>query len=104
MFTPYSWPIGGVTDAIDQPGHKLRISEDAGRYLCDFIYFSSLAHLTKNQRPRKVVFLHVPSTPGPENTTLGRTLLLQLVKSIAQSEVAHREKMEAAQMKGKGKR
>lgn len=104
LFTPYSWPIGGVTDAIDQPGHKLRISEDAGRYLCDFIYFSSLAHLTKNQRPRKVVFLHVPSTPGPENTTLGRTLLLQLVKSIAQSEVAHREKMEAAQMKGKGKR
>lgn len=100
----YSWPIGGVTDAIDQPDHKLRISEDAGRYLCDFIYFSSLAHLTKNQRPRKVVFFHVPSTAKSQNIHLGRTLLLELVKSIAQSEVAHRERMEAAQMKGKPKR
>ncbi|KAK0746184.1 hypothetical protein B0T18DRAFT_327066 [Schizothecium vesticola] len=91
--------------ANSPPGHKLRVSEDAGRYLCDFIYFSSLAHLTKSQRPRKVVFFHVPSDPSSQSITLGRELLLQLVKSIAQSEVSRQEKMQAqTKAKGKGKR
>lgn len=32
---------------------NLRISENAGKYLCDFIYYSSLAHCTKlNERKR----------------------------------------------------
>jgi pyrrolidone-carboxylate peptidase len=30
------------------PGLDIRISEDAGKYLCDFIYYSSLAYLTRS--------------------------------------------------------
>ncbi|KAI0172040.1 peptidase [Hypoxylon sp. FL1284] len=63
---------------------RLRISEDPGRYLCDFIYFSSLAHLRKQQRPRKVVFFHVPLHPGQEYIDRGRELVLQLIRSIVE--------------------
>jgi hypothetical protein len=49
----------------------VRISEDAGRYLCDFIYYSSMAHLTKKQEKRRVVFLHVPVDSNTEAIKTG---------------------------------
>lgn len=69
----------------------LRISEDAGHYLCDFIYFSSLAHLYRAGRPRKVVFFHVPSTPEEKNIVLGEKLVLSLVRSMVESEMERRK-------------
>ncbi|KAK7757808.1 hypothetical protein SLS62_000186 [Diatrype stigma] len=71
-------------------GTTLGISDDPGRYLCDFIYFSSLAHLWKQQRPRKLLFLHVPAGSSAEKVALGRELMLQLIRSIAESEVGRR--------------
>ncbi|KAK1769410.1 putative pyroglutamyl peptidase type I [Phialemonium atrogriseum] len=72
-------------------GLDLRISEDAGRYLCDFIYFSSLAHLTKAQETKRVVFLHVPSNSSEKAIATGRELALQLIRSIVESEIARRK-------------
>ncbi|KAI0453669.1 hypothetical protein F5B21DRAFT_278313 [Xylaria acuta] len=65
----------------------LRISEDAGHYLCDFIYYSSLAHLWKQQRPRKVVFFHVPLHSDAESLKRGVELVLTLIRSIVESEL-----------------
>ena len=64
----------------------LRISDDAGRYLCDFIYYSSLAHLSKQKRPRKVIFMHVPSDASERSIERGRDLTINLVRSIVESE------------------
>jgi pyrrolidone-carboxylate peptidase len=36
------------------PNTDVRISEDAGRYLCDFIYYSSLAYLEKKEEEKRV--------------------------------------------------
>ncbi|KAI0423245.1 hypothetical protein F5X98DRAFT_7928 [Xylaria grammica] len=65
----------------------LRVSEDAGHYLCDFIYFSSLAHLWKQQRPKKVVFFHVPLHSDTESLKRGVELVLTLIRSIVESEL-----------------
>jgi len=62
----------------------LRISDDPGRYLCDFIYFSSLAHLWKQGKPRDVVFLHVPAVAEQGVLDYGRELVLQLLRSIVE--------------------
>lgn len=35
-------------------GDKIEVSSDAGRFLCNYIFFSSL------QRKRKSIFVHVP--------------------------------------------
>ncbi|KAI1443996.1 peptidase [Annulohypoxylon stygium] len=63
---------------------RLQLSEDAGHYLCDFIYFSSLAHLYKQQRSRKVIFFHVPLNPDEESLRRGKELALQLIRSICE--------------------
>jgi pyroglutamyl-peptidase len=80
----------------------LRISEDAGRYLCDFIYFSSLAHLYKTGRRRNVLFLHVPSDASEHSIEVGRELVLQLVRAMVESEVERRRRREreGAELKG----
>jgi pyrrolidone-carboxylate peptidase len=73
-------------------GHNLQISEDAGHYLCDFIYFSSLAHLHRAEEPRRVVFLHVPSDASDSTVQVGRELVIQLIRSVVESEVERRKK------------
>ncbi|KAK1783712.1 hypothetical protein QBC45DRAFT_398611 [Copromyces sp. CBS 386.78] len=67
-------------------GDKLVISEDPGRYLCDFIYYSSLAELHKHKAEKKVVFLHVPCEMGKdgEYVRIGQELMLGLVRSVAE--------------------
>ncbi|KAK3693725.1 hypothetical protein B0T22DRAFT_436885 [Podospora appendiculata] len=80
-------------------GLDLRISDDAGHYLCDFIYFSSLAHLHKAGEKRNVVFLHVPCDSSEQSIATGKELLLQLIRSIAESEVTRRAKLQASSKK-----
>ncbi|KAK2009592.1 peptidase C15, pyroglutamyl peptidase I-like protein [Colletotrichum eremochloae] len=71
-------------------GSDLRISEDAGHYLCDFIYFSSLAHLWRAREHRRVTFLHVPSDASEASVARGTELAIQLIRSIAESELRRR--------------
>ncbi|KAK4464159.1 hypothetical protein QBC42DRAFT_337110 [Cladorrhinum samala] len=80
----------------------LRISEDAGHYLCDFIYFSSLAELYKKGKRegegggegevrKKVIFLHVPSDASEGAVLRGRELLLQLVRGVVECELERKK-------------
>ncbi|KAK1600204.1 uncharacterized protein LY79DRAFT_10778 [Colletotrichum navitas] len=73
-------------------GSDLRISEDAGHYLCDFIYFSSLAHLWRAREHRRVTFLHVPSDASKASVARGTELAVQLIRSIAESELRRRDR------------
>jgi pyroglutamyl-peptidase len=43
-------------------GHPVERSNDAGRYLCNSIYYSSLCHAAAAPRPRLTLFVHIP--PG----------------------------------------
>ncbi|KAK7745065.1 hypothetical protein SLS53_003300 [Cytospora paraplurivora] len=73
---------------------NLKISQDAGHFLCDYIYFNSLAACYKAQERRRVAFLHVPavrSVPAnlyQESIDLGREIAIQLLRSIVESELA----------------
>ncbi|CAK7221998.1 hypothetical protein SBRCBS47491_004718 [Sporothrix bragantina] len=74
--------------------HDLRISVDAGRYLCDFIYTSSLAHLWKQGARRRVAFLHVPAAATPERVAVGQGLVVELIRSLVETEWAARQSLE----------
>lgn len=41
----------------------LVVSNDAGQFLCDFIFYTSLAEEAKRQTGRAVQFLHIPPLP-----------------------------------------
>lgn len=79
-----------------QKDAQLRISEDAGHFLCDFIYYSSLSHLYAHHpgKPRKVLFMHVPADANEQTIPRGVEMALGLIRSIAESEVAASEEGE----------
>lgn len=66
------------------------MSEDAGHFLCDFIYYSSLATLLKEDRPRNVAFFHVPANASDKYITQGRDLAINLIRAIAESQTARK--------------
>lgn len=63
----------------------VRLSTDAGHYLCDFIYFSSLAWLYRRNEHRRVVFLHVPSEATAGAVRKGRAVTLGLIRALVES-------------------
>ncbi|KAF2868864.1 pyroglutamyl peptidase-like protein type I [Massariosphaeria phaeospora] len=65
----------------------VRLSLDAGNFLCGFIYYNSLAHyfaLEDNQRP--VAFLHVPDLSNSQDLLdTGREVAIALIRSLVES-------------------
>ena len=72
----------------------LRISTDAGHYLCDFIYFTSLVEYWRRNPngPRPVIFLHVPGRYENEDVESGRAVTVGLIKALAISWQAQEDK------------
>lgn len=76
-------------------GVVLRPSLDAGHFLCDFIYYSSLAEHWRRKRTRSqptddmnerpVMFMHVPSWAGAPDLEKGRAVTIALLRALARS-------------------
>ncbi|KAL7792915.1 hypothetical protein V8C37DRAFT_379496 [Trichoderma ceciliae] len=74
----------------------LRISDDAGHYLCDFIYYSSLSTCYKQGKERNALFFHVPADVSEDLIRQGQELAVNLIRSIVESKVVKKQKtMEA---------
>jgi pyroglutamyl-peptidase len=77
--------VDGTT--TDEGCPDVRISTDAGNFLCGFIYFNSLAHyfhIKEDERP--VVFLHVPDlTSSEDKLREGWEATVALVKALVES-------------------
>ncbi|EPE26302.1 Pyrrolidone carboxyl peptidase (pyroglutamate aminopeptidase) [Glarea lozoyensis ATCC 20868] len=63
----------------------LRVSEDAGRYLCDYIYYTSLSHLARRGEEKRVVFLHVPVEADETHIKTGVEATIELIRAIVES-------------------
>lgn len=72
----------------------LKLSTNPGHFLCDYIFFNSLAHCFKANERRRVAFLHVPAhKPDPvqqyeEHVKTGTEIATQLIRSIVESEIS----------------
>lgn len=84
---------GSMLTPITKSDLTLKVSQDAGHFLCDYIYFNSLATCYKAQERRRVAFLHVPAVKHvpvdlyQESIDLGREIAIQLLRSIVESEL-----------------
>ncbi|KAJ5585496.1 Peptidase C15 pyroglutamyl peptidase I [Penicillium hispanicum] len=63
-------------------GLDLRISHDAGHYLCDFIFYTSLSLAFQQGQDRNVLFLHVPGASQDADIDRGRKITLALIKAM----------------------
>lgn len=64
------------------PDTDIRLSTDAGRYLCEFIFYTSMAIALREQKDRNVVFFHVPALCEDEDIALGREVAMGLIKTL----------------------
>ncbi|KAJ5908861.1 hypothetical protein N7495_001543 [Penicillium taxi] len=69
--------------AFAPPDLDIRLSHDAGHYLCDFIYYTSLSLAQLQDQDRNVLFLHVPASPEEAAIERGRKIALALMKTMA---------------------
>ncbi|SMR53548.1 unnamed protein product [Zymoseptoria tritici ST99CH_1E4] len=71
----------------------IRPSEDAGRYLCDYTYFNSLAYFGRrsgvmeggDQKSRPVLFLHVPAESDGVMIEKGREVCEALIAAMVET-------------------
>jgi pyroglutamyl-peptidase len=74
-------------NAEDDDAPDVRLSPDAGNFLCGFIYYNSLAHyfsIKHDERP--VAFMHVPDLSSSEDKLReGREVAIALIKALVES-------------------
>lgn len=68
----------------------VRVSDDAGRYLCEFIYFTGLVEYWRRGRAHEgqVAFMHVPKDHDSQSVEIGVKAAETLIKAMAQSAIA----------------
>lgn len=65
----------------------LRLSDDAGLYLCEYICYGSLCYFhQRNDRGSTVVFVHVPSANDEAAIETGSKVLVALIQALVDSE------------------
>ena len=87
-----SWKrnVAHIPETSPANGADCRPSEHAGHYLCDYIYFNSLAWFGRRHEKldggigtdRPVLFLHVPAESDPQTLEKGRQVTLALIEAM----------------------
>lgn len=49
-----------VTRALHEQGHAVEVSNSAGLFVCNYVYYRVLSWLEQNDRHTKAVFIHIP--------------------------------------------
>lgn len=60
-----SLPLETIAAALETAGLPVEFSDDAGGYLCNFLFYHARSGLCPAYRPALAGFIHVPPLPGP---------------------------------------
>jgi len=71
-----------IWKSLAPQGADIRISYDAGRYLCEFIFFTSMALAHQAGRERAVIFYHVPGWCDEESVNTAKEIAIALIKTM----------------------
>lgn len=67
-------PLGRIEKSLRQQGHIIRVSRDAGDYVCNATLFQLLHHAKTKKPDMKTAFVHIPK-PKPHGKFTHETLL-----------------------------
>lgn len=74
---PMALPSQPMLRAVRKAGVRARLSNDAGRYLCNYLCWHATEAATANKGPRLAAFVHVPLVPEkPVKKTASKRLTL----------------------------
>lgn len=77
-------PVEEITKALANKGYDVMTSDDAGRFVCNYVYYHSLRFAEQNGT--KSLFVHVPlfSTINEETQMQFAASLLEVLASTCQ--------------------
>ena len=80
--------VSGIMTLSVSQDEDLRPSDDPGRYLCDFVYYTSMVEYWRrdHKSARPVMFLHVPDGTTDEDLARGKKVALGLIEALIASE------------------
>jgi len=58
-----TFPVRELTEGCHQKGIAAQISNSAGTYVCNCVYYEALYLIAKNRLPVQVLFIHLPFIP-----------------------------------------
>lgn len=87
--------VPGIMTLSVSQDEDLRPSDDPGRYLCDFTYYSSMVEYWRrdHKSTRPVMFLHVPGGTTDQDIARGKKVALGLIEAL----VASKQELSAKQ-------
>ena len=53
--------IQALSEGLNRRGHPVQLSDDPGRYLCNFIYYKTWLAIAQRPRPVPCLFIHWPA-------------------------------------------
>ena len=59
-----------IKEDIEKIGFKVEISEDAGNFLCNNLYFNGMKYIKENNINCKMIFIHIPKIENISNIEL----------------------------------
>jgi len=63
----------------------LAVSDEAGKYFCEFQLYCSLAKLYKTDKAGKAVFFHTPLSQEDKDIKLGAAVAVELITELVNS-------------------
>ncbi len=80
-------PAAGIARAIREAGVAVRVSSNAGDFVCNHLYYGSLRYLAAAAPSLRAVFIHLPATP---QQALARARPLPTVEAVLALQAAVR--------------
>ena len=79
--------VPGIMTLSVSQDEDLRPSDDPGRYLCDFVYYTSMVEYWRrdHKSARPVMFLHVPDGTTDRDLARGKKVALGLIEALIAS-------------------
>ena len=77
-----SFPVKKICEKIKEKGHKIKVTNSAGTFVCNSLYFHILHYIETNNLSPKAIFIHVPSTTQVISLEEMRNTLNEVIKSF----------------------
>ena len=75
-------PLKPLCNALIAQGHKVKISNSAGLYVCNRTYYEALYHISSHNLATRAVFVHLPKISDEWSRSRLQHTVMQLIQTI----------------------
>lgn len=75
-------PLDRIHAALREQGHPVALSNDAGGYVCNYIFFTARHHIARSRLPTTCGFLHIPEIDPTRDESAQLDSWLAAVRTI----------------------